>query len=156
MRSSLKYLQIFCFPCLLHHLQTAEHSEWARGSICFDTVTESQPKSAKWFEDGDPEDSAGASQYAMLLTQEASSLSSQIDQSESPQAGSLLHMRLTIRPQITTLALPRSVTWPSESLPRIPRYPLPANRLSALTIHARGTCLYSFRPNYGSRPRLSY
>lgn len=35
----------------------------------------------------------------------------------APTAGTLLRMRLIQRPQITTLALPRSKTWPSDLLP---------------------------------------
>ena len=35
----------------------------------------------------------------------------------TPRAGSILRMRLVQRPQITTLALPRSSTWPSDLLP---------------------------------------
>lgn len=35
----------------------------------------------------------------------------------TPRPGSLLRMRLIQRPQITTLALPRSSTWPSDLLP---------------------------------------
>jgi hypothetical protein len=36
---------------------------------------------------------------------------------ETPKPGSTLRMRLMQRPQITTLALPRSHTWPSDLLP---------------------------------------
>ena len=35
----------------------------------------------------------------------------------APKAGSILRMRLIQRPQITTLALPRSSTWPSDLMP---------------------------------------
>lgn len=35
----------------------------------------------------------------------------------APKAGSILRMRLMQRPQITTLALPRSSTWPSDLMP---------------------------------------
>lgn len=50
---------------------------------------------------------------------EASSSSSVTDNTFEtiPQEGSLLRMRLVQRPQITTLALPRSHTWPSDMVP---------------------------------------
>ncbi|KAK7063738.1 hypothetical protein R3P38DRAFT_2593500 [Favolaschia claudopus] len=106
---------VFCFPCILHYLNTSEN-KWARCPICFDSVNEKQLKSVKWF-DG-----------PLLAVEEdfngppvagSSSAGSALDRlfETAPRAGSTMRMRLMQRPQITTLALPRSHTWPSDLLP---------------------------------------
>ncbi|KAK0208664.1 hypothetical protein DFS33DRAFT_1304903 [Desarmillaria ectypa] len=113
---------VFCYPCILHYLSTSEN-KWARCPICFDSVNDKQLKSVKWF-DGpslEPaEDNGGASSSA-------SSLSILDNSFEAPRAGSTMRLRLMQRPQITTLALPRSRTWPSELIPphQAPFYFLP-------------------------------
>ncbi|KAG7452199.1 uncharacterized protein BT62DRAFT_926410 [Guyanagaster necrorhizus] len=103
---------VFCYPCILHYLSTSDN-KWARCPICFDSVNDKQLKSVKWF-DGptfEPaEDNGGASSSA--------SSSSILDNSfEAPLAGLTMRLRLMQRPQITTLTLPRSSTWPSELIP---------------------------------------
>ncbi|RDB29105.1 putative RING finger protein P8B7.23 [Hypsizygus marmoreus] len=102
---------VFCFPCILHYLSTSEN-KWARCPICFDSVNEKQLKSVKWY-DGPThiEEDSGPPK--------ASSSSSATDDTFEivPRAGSSMHMRLMQRPQITTLALPRSQSWPSDLLP---------------------------------------
>lgn len=76
-------------------------------------MNERQLKSVKWF-DGplsseEELDSGRAGAFPS---------SSTLDIFETvPRAGSSLRMRLVQRPQITTLALPRSRTWPSDLLP---------------------------------------
>ncbi|KAF9486335.1 hypothetical protein BDN70DRAFT_869827 [Pholiota conissans] len=103
---------VFCFPCILHYLSISEN-KWARCPICFDSVNEKQLKSVKWY-DGpahyEPDSDVGLGE---------GSSSSTLDNSfeTTPRAGSLLCMRLIQRPQITTLALPRSYTWPSDLIP---------------------------------------
>ncbi|KAF9556400.1 hypothetical protein CPC08DRAFT_711230 [Agrocybe pediades] len=102
---------IFCFPCILHYLSTSAN-KWARCPICFDSVHERQLKSVKWYD--------GPIQEFESPQSEASSSSSTLDDpfdTTAPRAGSMLRMRLVQRPQITTLALPRSHTWPSDLLP---------------------------------------
>jgi hypothetical protein len=106
---SLTYNQVFCYPCILHYLSTSE-SKWARCPICFDSVNERQLKSVKWF-DGQESD-----EYNTRSQSSTASPSSDTT-FEVPRAGSSLKMRLIQRPQITTLALPRSPTWPSDLLP---------------------------------------
>ncbi|KAJ7146307.1 hypothetical protein C8R44DRAFT_757118 [Mycena epipterygia] len=104
---------VFCFPCILHYLNTSEN-KWARCPICFDSVNEKQLKSVKWFdgplhveEDTDGPIAGSSSSGSVLdATFEA-----------TPRPGSTMRMRLMQRPQITTLALPRSHTWPSDLLP---------------------------------------
>lgn len=108
------YLQIFCFPCILHYLGTSEHPKWARCPICFDSVNEKQLKSVQWFTAPshlDDKPDGARSQPS------SSSVSAEDNLAETPEPGSTLRMRLMQRPQITTLALPRSSTWPSDLLP---------------------------------------
>lgn len=105
---------VFCFPCILHYLGTSENPKWARCPICFDSVNEKQLKSVHWFAppshiDGNPD--GGRPQPS------SSSVSADDDPVKTPKPGSTLCMRLMQRPQITTLALPRSSTWPSDLLP---------------------------------------
>ncbi|KAI9510821.1 hypothetical protein F5148DRAFT_498415 [Russula earlei] len=105
---------VFCFPCILHYLGTSENPKWARCPICFDSINEKQLKSVHWFtppchlDDGpnnaQPQPSSSAA-------------SADINMLETPEPGSTLRMRLMLRPQITTLALPRTNTWPSDLLP---------------------------------------
>ncbi|KAG5647670.1 hypothetical protein DXG03_008393 [Asterophora parasitica] len=72
----------------------------------------SQLKSVKWYDGprNTQEDSGPA---------EASSSSSSFGDifDTAPRAGSMMRMRLVQRPSITTLALPRSHSWPSDLLP---------------------------------------
>ncbi|KAF9011070.1 hypothetical protein BDQ17DRAFT_1345414 [Cyathus striatus] len=101
---------VFCFPCILHYLSMSDN-KWARCPICFDSVNERQLKCVKWFEGP-----AHVDEGFEGTSTEASSSSSIIEDA-APRAGSQLRMRLIQRPQITTLALPRSHTWPSDLLP---------------------------------------
>ena len=89
---------MFCYPCILHYFTTSEHKRWARCPICFDSVQERDLKSVKWY-DG-PSDSAGDDPGG-----------------GSGSSGSTLRMRLMHREPMSTLALPRSATWPSEAVP---------------------------------------
>lgn len=101
---------VFCFPCILHYLSMSKTSNWARCPICFDSVNESQLKSVKWHEP--------LTRDQKSLIDGISSPSTVHEDDEAPSAtSSTLRMRLIQRPHITTLALPRSSTWPSELLP---------------------------------------
>lgn len=105
---------MFCFPCILHYLNTSDNIKWVRCPICFDSVNEKQLKCVKWYdESADKGEGAGTSQA------EASSHVSDLDSASVgvPREGSTMRMRLMQRPQITTLALPRSHTWPSDLIP---------------------------------------
>ncbi|KAG8893008.1 hypothetical protein FRB99_002300 [Tulasnella sp. 403] len=84
---------IFCFPCILHYLQLGSTPKWNRCPICFDSVNESHLKCVRW---GAP-----------------------LSAAENPSGvpGSIVKMRLMERPHITTMALPRSATWPSDLIP---------------------------------------
>ncbi|KAJ7762393.1 hypothetical protein DFH07DRAFT_409769 [Mycena maculata] len=104
---------VFCFPCILHYLNTSEN-KWARCPICFDSVNEKQLKSVKWF-DGPIHFEEDADGPVAGSSSSGSTLDSTFEAAPSP--GSTMRMRLMQRPQITTLALPRSHTWPSDLLP---------------------------------------
>jgi len=97
---------VFCFPCVLHYLNVSEHSQCP---ICFDTISDKQLKCVKWFDDA------------------STSPSSSTSEGDAPKPGSILRMRLIERQQMSTLALPRSKTWPSNLVPplRAPFHFLP-------------------------------
>jgi hypothetical protein len=104
--------QVFCYPCVLHLINTSDN-KWVRCPICFDSINERQLKAVKWYEPPPQADDE------VDHIPEASSSSSTlgVDPTGAPRPGSILHMRLMQRPTITTLALPRSDTWPSDLLP---------------------------------------
>ena len=91
-------------------MSTSEN-KWARCPICFDSVNERQLKSVEWFDRPEPSSTSSSSKPIFV----------------APHVGSLIEMRLIQRPQITTLGLPRSPTWPSDLLPphQTPYYFLP-------------------------------
>ncbi|KAH9950925.1 hypothetical protein B0H21DRAFT_720440 [Amylocystis lapponica] len=90
---------VFCFPCILHYLNTSDNLKWVRCPICFDSVNERQLKSVKWFDESMAVDETDEPRA------EASSSSSTIDHDfGTPFPGS-------------TIPLPRSQTWPSDLLP---------------------------------------
>lgn len=105
--------QVFCFPCILHYLSLSENLKWARCPICFDSINAKQLKSVKWFE-GSPSSGKDCDDAA---SGSLSSCSLDDPFETTPRTGSFVRMRLMQRPQITTLALPRSKTWPSDLLP---------------------------------------
>ncbi|KAG5639560.1 hypothetical protein H0H81_012231 [Sphagnurus paluster] len=87
-------------------------NKWARCPICFDSVNERQLKSVKWY-DG----STHADEDTSPARASCSSSSWEDNFDNVPRAGSMMRLRLVQRPQITTLALPRSHSWPSDLLP---------------------------------------
>ncbi|EGO04837.1 hypothetical protein SERLA73DRAFT_173968 [Serpula lacrymans var. lacrymans S7.3] len=107
---------VFCFPCILHYLSTSNNPKWARCPICFDSVNAKELKCVKWYDA--PIHVEGDDQDDQELPPEGSSLAmAQSGLAGIPLTGSLLRMRLMQRPYITTLALPRSYTWPSDLIP---------------------------------------
>ncbi|VDB84192.1 unnamed protein product [Peniophora sp. CBMAI 1063] len=101
---------VFCFSCILHYLSTSDNLKWVRCPICFDSVNERQLKAVKWFDAPSPPEDRDAPAAS-------SSSTGSYAGDGAPRPGTTLHMRLMERPQITTLALPRSPTWPSDLLP---------------------------------------
>ncbi|KDQ18275.1 hypothetical protein BOTBODRAFT_171929 [Botryobasidium botryosum FD-172 SS1] len=112
---------VFCFPCILHYLQTGENPKWNRCPICFDSITDKQLKSVTWFDGRAPTSEFEETTVPGATLEErvaAAASGSDVDLDvEGPAPGSFLRMRLMRRPQITTLALPRSLTWPSDLIP---------------------------------------
>lgn len=104
---------VYCFPCMLHLLSTSEQLKWVRCPICFDSVNERQLKAVKWLD----EVPAAEGLDDMSIGESSSLTSLDCDPFATPRSGATLRMRLMQRPQITTLALPRSSTWPSDLLP---------------------------------------
>ncbi|KAJ7070552.1 hypothetical protein C8F01DRAFT_1206344 [Mycena amicta] len=104
---------VFCFPCILHYLTTSEN-KWARCPICFDSVNEKQLKAVKWY-DGPAHTEEETEEPVAGSSSSGIGLDNGID--TTPRPGSTMRLRLMQRPQITTLALPRSHTWPSDLLP---------------------------------------
>lgn len=78
-------------------------------------MNERQLKSVKWYE-GPEAPEPDVDETAAEASSSSSTLNNVFD-STIPRAGSILRMRLVQRPQITTLALPRSQTWPSDLIP---------------------------------------
>lgn len=99
--------QVFCLPCILHYLNTSDVEKWIRCPICFDSVNEKQLKAVKWFD---------SSPIVPVAGEDTSSVSESETEPSRLTTGRTLRMRLMQRPQITTLALPRSSTWPSDLL----------------------------------------
>ncbi|GAA5841757.1 hypothetical protein JCM3766R1_005172 [Sporobolomyces carnicolor] len=122
---------VFCYPCVLHYLALADHGQnFRKCPVCHDSIYAKDLKSVKWFDpvgaqllaastsEASPAAPSPASSYEADL---AKALALSALESRKPQNGSraqeTLKMRLVRRPQITTLALPRSSTWPSEAVP---------------------------------------
>ena len=82
-------------------------NKWAQCPICHDSINEKYLKCVKWYD----APTAHGEEGATPSTAENESVVT------APKAGSILRMRLIQRPQITTLALPRSSTWPSDLMP---------------------------------------
>ncbi|KAI0094249.1 hypothetical protein BDY19DRAFT_879789 [Irpex rosettiformis] len=105
---------VFCLPCILHYLSTSDTLKWVRCPICFDSIHKHQLKAVKWI---DPSTIIEEEEDTSPPRASTSSASFEPAISTTPLAGTMLRMRLIQRPQITTLALPRSKTWPSDLLP---------------------------------------
>ena len=78
--------------------------------MCFDSVSEKHLKAVKWLDEPSAVDEAEEN-----TAENSSSVAAHEQDSFRP--GARLRMRLMQRPQITTLALPRSATWPSDLMP---------------------------------------
>ncbi|CAE6399351.1 unnamed protein product [Rhizoctonia solani] len=107
---------VYCFPCILHYLQLGDNTKWSRCPICFDSVNEKQLKCVRWVDPVEthptslvPQDDSGIEEGAQVDTNQETQTSSSEQRT--------IHLRLMYRPQLTTLALPRSATWPSPAVP---------------------------------------
>ncbi|CAE6442547.1 hypothetical protein ACGC1H_007551 [Rhizoctonia solani] len=103
---------VYCFPCILHYLQLGDNTKWSRCPICFDSVNEKQLKCVRWVDLVETHPTAAAPREDSNTTADSNQ--------ETPDSSSnqrMIHLRLMYRPQFTTLALPRSATWPSSAVP---------------------------------------
>ncbi|KAM0788359.1 hypothetical protein ACM66B_001499 [Microbotryomycetes sp. NB124-2] len=108
---------VFCLPCMLHYLALADGTKWRKCPVCWDSVYAKDLKAVRWHSPVEAASAIEAPQSAVEAT----------DGSTSPPAGrtapkssrETLKMRLIRRPQISTLALPRSPTWPSDAVPAL-------------------------------------
>ncbi|CAE6416528.1 unnamed protein product [Rhizoctonia solani] len=107
---------VYCFPCILHYLQVGDNAKWSRCPICFDSVNEKQLKCVRWV---DPVETHPT--LVAPLEDSSTNMNIQMDSNQETANSSsnqrTIHLRLMYRPQLTTLALPRSVTWPSSAVP---------------------------------------
>lgn len=118
-------------PSLLHYLALADGTKWRKCPVCYECVhsglrcaailTRFDPrssiyakdlKSVKWH---DPLAATAFSSLSLLPTDLYSHPTSFYTDAHLPTEP--LKMRLIRRPQLSTLALPRSSTWPSEAVP---------------------------------------
>ncbi|THH00696.1 hypothetical protein EW026_g1873 [Hermanssonia centrifuga] len=107
------HVRIYWSHCTVQYLTSnTDNLKWARCPICFDSVNERQLKAVKWIDVAlmDEEDNTPP-------VPSSSSSNADYGLDSGPRLGSVLRMRLIQRPQITTLALPRSPTWPSDLMP---------------------------------------
>ncbi|KAM0746132.1 hypothetical protein T439DRAFT_330104 [Meredithblackwellia eburnea MCA 4105] len=104
---------VYCLACMLHYLALADGTKWRKCPVCHESVYAKDLRPVKWH---DP-------YAASLIIPQPSSSSEPILIPTPPTSSSTstplpkLKMRLIRRPQLTTLALPRSPTWPSEAVP---------------------------------------
>lgn len=97
---------VFCFPCAIHLFQLSDIPKTSKCPICGDTIQERMLKSVRWWEP------TKVSPVDELLVGDLDEY-----ESASQSAPHTLRMRLVRRPHLSTLALPRSTTWPSEAVP---------------------------------------
>jgi len=119
-------IQIFCFPCILHFIQLSDVPRSAKCPICGDTVHERMLKSVRYLDAATMlaashghESTQDASEHETGIIGEMDGFeeAKAVDNVEEEESGHRIHMRLIQRPQMTTLALPSSSTWPSDAIP---------------------------------------
>lgn len=106
---------VFCFPCMLHYLELADGTKWRKCPVCYDAIYAKDLKTVKWFDPLFPiytTDLPSDTPPPFIPPSDPFKTSS--EQNVHPEP---IKLRLIRRPQNTTLALPRSTTWPSEAVP---------------------------------------
>ncbi|CAE6406625.1 unnamed protein product [Rhizoctonia solani] len=107
---------VYCFPCILHYLRVGDNTKWSRCPICFDSVNEKQLKCVRWVDPAETHPTPLGPQK-VLSVEESPQVGSKQEIQVSSSRQRMIHLRLMYRPQLTTLALPRSATWPSSAVP---------------------------------------
>ncbi|EJU02633.1 hypothetical protein DACRYDRAFT_94404 [Dacryopinax primogenitus] len=101
---------VYCYPCILHYLDTSAPHKWARCPICFDSIYEKALKPVLFLPSlPNPQASGGSAS--------ADATSSRDDVREGEGEGEVLGLgslrfRLMAKHPDTTLVLPRSASWP--------------------------------------------
>ncbi|GAA6040699.1 hypothetical protein JCM8097_000881 [Rhodosporidiobolus ruineniae] len=128
---------VFCYPCVLHYLALADPGiKFRKCPVCHDSIYAKELKSVKWFDPAKDVTGPSTSSSSRPSPPPAPASSDPIDadiaralelsrldahppsaHASSSSSGERLTLRLLRRPQLTTLALPRSSTWPSEAVP---------------------------------------
>ncbi|GAA6061557.1 hypothetical protein JCM10212_001089 [Sporobolomyces blumeae] len=125
---------VFCYPCVLHYLALADHGQkFRKCPVCHDSIYAKDLKSVKWFDplgglaepstasapvpSSFPPSSGYDADLAAALALSSLDAAGGRGSSSTKPRQETLKMRLIRRPQITTLALPRSATWPSDAVP---------------------------------------
>ena len=123
---------IFCYPCILHYLELADVGfKYRSCPICFDAVYARELKSVKWFDpvsatstehDHQPHVAApeeGHERDARPVAEHdaSSSIADEDETRTSSAQASSITFRLIYRTTISTLAMPKSSSWPSELMP---------------------------------------
>lgn len=112
---NLTYFTIAGYPCVLHYLELSDQTGQKCRScpICYDTVFGRELKSVKWY---DP--------VSVASQAEAEHPPFHLENSKHPEQDGVkdqkedyVTMRLIYRTTISTLALPKSSTWPSDLIP---------------------------------------
>ncbi|KAK4051872.1 hypothetical protein OIV83_002577 [Microbotryomycetes sp. JL201] len=106
---------VFCLPCMLHYLALADGTKWRKCPVCWDSVYAKDLKAVRWHS---PVEAAAAVDVPGQ-PEGAAQLSTSPPQGRPATNKETLKMRLIRRPQISTLALPRSPTWPSDAVPAL-------------------------------------
>ncbi|KAK4683693.1 hypothetical protein P7C73_g6539, partial [Tremellales sp. Uapishka_1] len=114
---------IFCFPCILHYIQLSDIPKSAKCPICGDTIHEGMLKSVRYLDASQMlEASKGNDEEPLSIALEDDHEQVMGDMDDFPSVPSTskteaIHMRLIERPQMSTLSLPTSATFPSNVLP---------------------------------------
>lgn len=103
------------YPCILHYLELSDQTGQKCRScpICYDTVFGRELKSVKWYDPVSAASQAEAEHPPFQLE-----LTEQLEQDVAKEKKEdFITMRLIYRTTISTLALPKSSTWPSDLIP---------------------------------------
>ena len=107
---------VYCYACILHYLTVAENGKGDRGvlryikrcPVCWDDVNMRDLKAVKWIDSQNIADVHTATYLRELEARGAPKL-------QHNESFGILTMRLMERPRDSSLALPRSSTWPVDA-----------------------------------------
>jgi len=108
---------VYCYPCILHYLETADARKWARCPICFDSIYEKALKPVLFLPSTSSSHSVSSTSNSLNSTANSASITSPISPTSAASddlatsTGSV-RLRLMMKPPNTTLVLPRSASWP--------------------------------------------